>query len=612
MSYQVLARKWRPRGFDAVLGQAHVVRALCNALELGRLHHAYLFAGTRGVGKTTLARILAKCLNCDSGVVTKPCGECSACTQIDEGRFVDLIEIDAASRTGVDDMRELLEDVHYAPAAGRFKVYLIDEVHMLSLSSFNALLKTLEEPPDHVKFFFATTHPQKLPVTILSRCLQFNLTRLLPGELQEYLAAMLKTEAVAYEDAALKQIAIAAEGSVRDGLSLLDQAIAYGNGSLKTQEVAAMLGLAARDEVSGLLRCVTANDAAGLLERIENMYRKAVDFAGVLGDLIELLHAVAVHQAVPDAEPPAQFDAAEVAALAGAMTHEDTQLFYQIALNGKRDLPFLPDARNAFEMTMLRMLSFRLADAAPAGKASAATGTTAAARSPAAASAATNRPASASASLAPAASASARATPPKSVRSPAAPGPAPANRPAAFRDGNPGGAAGAASPMQGDGGGHRDGGGSRAAGKTTEALRFSDFAAAEGWLELIGRLHLAGAQREICLNSVFSVQSESEVTLALDEQMHPAKTPALEAKIRDALSRAAGRKVKVNFNLASPDEETPEQAKQRKRLARQRDAERSVDEDATVQSFKDDFDASIVPDSTKPVADSGPANNAGE
>ena len=563
MSYQVLARKWRPRNFDQVLGQAHVVRALCNALDLGRLHHAYLFAGTRGVGKTTVARILAKCLNCDSGIVASPCGECSACRQIDEGRFIDLIEIDAASRTGVDDMRELLEDVHYTPGNGRFKVYLIDEVHMLSTSSFNALLKTLEEPPDHVKFFFATTHPQKLPVTILSRCLQFNLTRLLPGELQEYFASMLKNESVEYEDAALKQIAITAEGSVRDGLSLLDQAIAYGNGSLKTQEVESMLGLATRDEVSGLLRRITTNDGEGVFERIENMYRKAVNFNGVLGDLIELLHAVALCQAVPGAGPPAQFDASEVSALAGAMTPEDVQLYYQIALNGKRDLPFLPDARNAFEMTLLRMLSFRFEDATSDARA-----------------AMTARDKTAGTGdhpdAKPTTSAALVKAPTETV---------PQSRP----------------PKPGDDNGVA----------ATKAVKLSVFSGTNGWSELISRLGLLGAQREICSNSVFSVQSENEVTLAVDKHLEPTKTPVIEAKIREALSRIAGREVKVNFVLASPDEETLEQVGQRKRLQRQLAAEQSVDKNAVVRSLKDDFDATIVPGSTRPIK-AGPAKEVGE
>ena len=359
MSYRVLARKWRPRTFDAVVGQEHVVRALRNALALDRIHHAYLFAGTRGVGKTTLARILAKCLNCETAVTAEPCGQCSACTQIDRGRFVDLIEVDAASRTGIDDTRELLDNVQYLPVAGRCKIYLIDEVHMLSTSSFNALLKTLEEPPAHVKFFFATTHPQKLPVTILSRCLQFNLTRIHFAQLQQHLTQLLESEAVSFDAAAVHQIVLSAEGSVRDALSLLDQAIAYGNGALRLDEVETMLGIAARHHVTELLQHVALGKAGDLLQKITALYARAVDFENLLGDIIALLHEIAVYQAVSITDVSGRFKPEDVIALARITTPEDVQLFYQIALHGKRDLPVLPSPRDAFEMTLLRMLGFK-------------------------------------------------------------------------------------------------------------------------------------------------------------------------------------------------------------------------------------------------------------
>ncbi len=299
MSYQVLARKWRPRTFHEIVGQEHVVRALTNALDRQRLHHAFLFSGTRGVGKTTIARIFAKSLNCQVGMSSTPCGECAACQEIDAGRFVDLIEVDAASRTKVEDTRELLENVQYAPNRGRFKVYLIDEVHMLSTHSFNALLKTLEEPPPHVKFLLATTDPQKLPVTVLSRCLQFGLKRLPAGMIAAYLGKVLVEEGIPYEEEALRLLARAGDGSMRDALSLLDQAIAFGSGRVEQAVVAAMLGSIDRGMVSGLLEALAANDATALLQRVAKLDEAVPDYAAVLADLLSLLQQVALVHAVP-------------------------------------------------------------------------------------------------------------------------------------------------------------------------------------------------------------------------------------------------------------------------------------------------------------------------
>ena len=359
MSYLVLARKWRPKDFSDTVGQEHVLRALVNALESGRLHHAYLFAGTRGVGKTTIARILAKALNCDTGVTSTPCGECSACTEIDEGRFVDLIEVDAASKTKVDDTRDLLDNVQYAPARGRFKVYLIDEVHMLSKSSFNALLKTLEEPPPHVKFLLATTDPQKLPVTVLSRCLQFNLTRLTPRLIQDRLNHICEAEDISFDAPALALIARAADGSLRDALSLLDQAIAYCGGQVEELAVAKMLGTIDREHVARIIRLLGADDAAGVMAAIAEIDAQFPDYARLLEDLSRLLQRLAVHQvvgAVPTEDEAADEETAE---LADILPAEDIQLFYQIALLGRRDLHLAPDPRSGAEMTLLRMLSFR-------------------------------------------------------------------------------------------------------------------------------------------------------------------------------------------------------------------------------------------------------------
>jgi DNA polymerase-3 subunit gamma/tau len=359
MSYLVLARKWRPKDFSDTVGQEHVLRALMNALESGRLHHAYLFAGTRGVGKTTIARILAKALNCETGVTASPCGECSACREIDEGRFVDLIEVDAASKTKVDDTRDLLDNVQYAPARGRFKVYLIDEVHMLSKSSFNALLKTLEEPPPHVKFLLATTDPQKLPVTVLSRCLQFNLTRLTPRLIQDRLAKICAAEAIEFEAAALALLARAADGSLRDALSLLDQAIAYCGGKVEEEPVAKMLGTIDRNHVSKLIKLLAADDAAGVINAIAEIDEQFPDYARLLEDLSRVLQQIAVHQVVGAIQTEDEVADAELAQLATAISAEDVQLFYQIAVLGRRDLHLAPEPRSGAEMTLLRMLAFR-------------------------------------------------------------------------------------------------------------------------------------------------------------------------------------------------------------------------------------------------------------
>jgi DNA polymerase-3 subunit gamma/tau len=342
-----------------MVGQEHVVRALSNALDNDRLHHAYLFTGTRGVGKTTLARILAKSLNCEQGVSSTPCGECSICREVDEGRFADLLEVDAASRTKVDQTLELLENVPFAPIRGRYKVYLIDEVHMFSNSSFNALLKTLEEPPPHVKFLLATTDPQKVPVTVLSRCLQMNLRRLPVEQIRGQFEHVLGAEAVEWEAAALDLLARVADGSMRDGLSILDQAIAFGGGQLREDEVRAMLGVAAQDRLPGLLHRVADNDASGLLQDIAQAAQQSPDFSALLKDMLLLLHRVALYQAAPEAADAAWGDLQPIQELSQRLSAEDVQLFYEIALRGQRDLPMAPDPRSGFEMILLRMLAFR-------------------------------------------------------------------------------------------------------------------------------------------------------------------------------------------------------------------------------------------------------------
>jgi DNA polymerase-3 subunit gamma/tau len=357
VSYQVLARKWRPRNFAELVGQEHVVRPLINALDHNRLHHAFLFTGTRGVGKTTIARILAKSLNCETGITSQPCGKCSACTEVDEGRFVDLIEVDAASRTKVDDTRELLDNVQYAPARGRYKVYLIDEVHMLSGHSFNALLKTLEEPPPHVKFLLATTDPQKLPVTVLSRCLQFNLKRLSAEQIGDQLRKILDAEKVAYDEGSLALLARGADGSLRDGLSLLDQAIAFGGGKLAEPEVRVMLGTIDQDTLDRVLRALVQGDARILLAAVAEAMDHGTDLEALLDEMLRDLHEIAIAQA--DATLAVN---ERVGAHAHSFAPEDVQLYYQIGVLGRRDLAYAPDPRSGVEMTLLRMLAFRPAD----------------------------------------------------------------------------------------------------------------------------------------------------------------------------------------------------------------------------------------------------------
>ena len=369
MSYQVLARKYRPTVFAEVAGQSHVLKSLINALDNQRLHHAYLLTGTRGVGKTTLARILARCLNCEEGISSKPCGQCGACKEISEGRFIDLIEVDAASRTKVEDTRELLENVQYLPTRGRYKVYLIDEVHMLSTHSFNALLKTLEEPPEHVKFLLATTDPQKLPITVLSRCLQFNLKNLAPARIAEYISEILVKENVQTESDALWQIAMAASGSMRDALTLTDQAISYCEGSVLTEGVTQMLGVPPQQQIVKLLEAMASRDVRQVVELVQTIGEQTPDYHHTLDALLSMLHRVALAQVAPDAVDNSVGDLEKVQELAGLLTAEDVQLYYQIGTKGREDLKLAVEMRSAFEMVLLRMLVFSPNYMAPAREA---------------------------------------------------------------------------------------------------------------------------------------------------------------------------------------------------------------------------------------------------
>ncbi|MCK5433595.1 MAG: DNA polymerase III subunit gamma/tau, partial [Gammaproteobacteria bacterium] len=361
MSYQVLARKWRPKTFEDMVGQSHVLQALTNALDNDRLHHAYLFTGTRGVGKTTLARILAKCLNCEQGVSSTPCGECSACVSIDEGRFVDLIEVDAASRAKVDETRDLMDNVQYAPSVGRYKVYLIDEVHMFSGHSFNALLKTLEEPPPHVKFLLATTESKKIPVTILSRCLQFNLKQLSVEQIESQLEKVLDLESIESDVISRKLIAKSADGSLRDGLSLLDQAIAYGDGCLQEKQVRSMLGTIDSLDLKELLEALISGDAQSVLQCTDHMAEHNPDYDSVLVELLSVLQRIAICQILKDDDVEQDEMIKE---LYPRISKEDVQLYYQVGILGRKDLPVAPDPRTGFEMTLIRMLAFRPAGVA--------------------------------------------------------------------------------------------------------------------------------------------------------------------------------------------------------------------------------------------------------
>jgi DNA polymerase-3 subunit gamma/tau len=556
MSYQVLARKWRPRKFAELVGQEHVVRALTNALDTGRMHHAYLFTGTRGVGKTTIARIFAKSLNCERGQSADPCGECSVCTAVDEGRFVDLLEIDAASNTGVDDVREVIENAQYAPSRGRFKVYLVDEVHMLSKNAFNALLKTLEEPPPHVKFLLATTDPQKLPVTVLSRCLKFNLKRLLPGQISGQMRHILGAENIAYEDNAIGELARAADGSLRDGLSLLDQAIAYGGGALHADDVRTMLGSVARGQVLGVLDALAAGDGDRLLAECTQIASYSPDFGGVLDDIASVLHRLQLIQLIPGYRPEEDSDDdGALLSLAERMTPEDVQLYYQIATSGRRDLALAPDARTGFEMALLRMLAFQPGDGAPTTQAErpAASGTPSPPRSVA------PRPAAVSERPKDHPSPAAHTEPP--VRPAAALAPAPAATPLA-----------------------RDAGG------------------LPNWEALIERAGLRGPFGLLAQNAVLRERDGQTLVLALQPAHMSLAVEPMVSQMEERIGQALGERIRLRFVNSSQEAsaQTPAARAAQARGAAQSAAEQSIEDDPLVQSLKREFGARVVPQSIKP------------
>ncbi len=558
MRYQVLARKWRPRKFADVVGQEHVLRALINALDTGRLHHAYLFTGTRGVGKTTLGRILAKSLNCDLGLSSKPCGECSACREIDEGRFVDLLEVDAASRTKVEDTRDLLENVQYLPSRGRFKVYLIDEVHMLSGHSFNALLKTLEEPPPHVKFVLATTDPQKLPVTILSRCLKFNLKVIPIEQIVGHLQYVLSQEDVEFDVAAIKLVARAANGSMRDALSVLDQAIAYGGGSVRDADVRAMLGTLSRGDVVGLMRAVADRDGVGVLSHVDQFSQHGLDYAAVLAEVVSLLHAIALAQLGDKVAQAAGVDEPEVRELATALSAEDVQLFYQIGLVGRRDLPLAPDPRAGLEMVLLRMLAFR-----PASD----LGTENAARLPTmpsvpVAPVASVSPPVAKTHVVPVLSQSRRETP-TSVPVPVMTAPPPAA--------------------------------SLNASGASDSVRAGEFI----WENVVRTLPLSGVAKQLAFNSAFAGRKGDTITLMVQQAHAHMASRAVVEKLQAAVQSQLNEPVKINLSVGDSKADTAAKRDARDQTDRMRLATEAIEADPAVQSIKQTFGAELDPKSIR-------------
>lgn len=564
MSYLVLARKWRPKKFSEVVGQQHVLRALINGLDQDRLHHAFLFAGTRGVGKTTLARILAKSLNCEQGVSSTPCGECQSCQEVDAGRFVDLIEVDAASRTKVDDTRELLDNVQYAPSRGRYKVYLIDEVHMLSTSSFNALLKTLEEPPPHVKFLFATTDPQKLPVTILSRCLQFNLRRLELDQISGHLANILQQEDIKFESGALTELARSADGSMRDALSLLDQAISYGAGEVTDEHVHQMLGTINQHQLFHIVTSLINQNGKDLLEQAKELSAQGRDFASVLNALLAFLQRLATVQLVPDLEKSGDEELQLLTSISTQLSPETVQLLYQIALHGKRDLPLAADPKSGFEMTLLRMLSFQ-----PKKSESSAVVTP------------VNKPVSTTIPDVEPTVNYQKAVPagPKSVsqvkeasRMPAQP--------------------------------------TEAAQQIEQAIVINQAANAElnsrNWLSVIGSLKLAAFARQLADNSAFIKFEGNNVTLAIAPELAHLSSDKTQERLADALSKYLEKTVKLVFQKETEQDSvsaTPTLAAERAHQTQvsQQNAADSIHNDPAVDELKQAFNGRIIESTIKPL-----------
>lgn len=538
MEQLALARKWRPRQFNELVGQQHVVTAMANALNNQKLHHAYLLTGTRGVGKTTIARIIAKCLNCEQGVSANPCGKCNSCQEVDNGRFVDLYEIDAASRTKVEDTRDLLDNVQYAPTKGRYKVYLIDEVHMLSGHSFNALLKTLEEPPEHVKFILATTDPEKMPATVLSRCLQFHLLALLPEQISDHLGVICNKEGINSESEALQLLANAANGSLRDALSLLDQAIAFGNMAIDTTSVRQMLGTIDPSHLFDLIDALIQHQGEQLLSTCSDITTMGCDFAHVLSDLLALLHRISVLQQVPQA---ANSDEQQLVDLSKRISAEDTQLFYQIGLVGQRDLSLAPSARIGFEVILMRMLAFYPDDSVAATPA------------PAAPSSQQQKPATRTQQH--------------------------STKPAASTN----------KPQQ------RNTTANKAATPENNA-NLDD----QRWFDWVQKMQLKGAALILAQNCTILEYNNDQLHLALDAPHKPLLQKKYTDRINDAINQLLGKPIKLNISVKQNVSNTPNEITKQKAQQNQSAAEKNINNDPNVQAIKDHFDAEIISGSIVP------------
>ena len=602
MSYQALARKWRPKTFDQVIGQAHVVSALSNGLDNQRVHHAFLFTGTRGVGKTTLARIFAKALNCEQGIGSTPCGQCVPCRGVDQGNFIDLIEVDAASRTKVDDTRELLDNVQYTPSQGRFKIYLIDEVHMLSTHSFNALLKTLEEPPEHVKFLLATTDPQKLPATILSRCIQFNLKAMDIGRLTAQLEKILEAEGIDYDQPALLILARSANGSVRDALSLLDQGIAFGNGEVRTGQIRAMLGMIDEQFTGQLLTQVCLGQGAEALETVSAMALRSVDFSAALDEILTALHNISLYQINPQAVEWKGVDSADLAPLAGQVDGELLQLIYQIALIGKRDLGLAPDPRSGFEMVLLRMIAFRPAASRADGEARLGQAKGSEAKKPAAKKPEAEKPETK------------KPETKKHVRQAANPKAktstkkAPAKTSAgAIAESNVGQEDSPTAESSDDAVAETavaktDDGAAPAAELNFTLAQLGD---GDHWAAYIEQSGLSGLVREMAMNMMPESVSDNTLRLRLDAGHGHLLNPGRVKKIEQQLAERLSLPLKLTVVVAeagAATEETPSRQRARAGREKQQAAEQTFQHDPKVQELVDLFDAEIVSDSIRPPA----------